>query len=156
MLFTSCLRFGLRVTAVAAAAGNVIGSYWAPNVPRPVGMVAKPVSEKPSLPYYAPVAVVPKPDPISSGSGGHTVAAVPKPGKSGAVSSAAVLKPDYQAALDRTNTYRQMHQVGAGHCLGSWSLTTMIAQSNNRHGQSNFCSQSRPSVSGDFCVWLFI
>jgi hypothetical protein len=70
-------------------AGNVDDDDWGSNVP-------------------APTDAVPKPDPV------QPVAAVLKPGSSDAAlpAVAAVLKPEYTAALDRHNLYRQQHQVG--------------------------------------------
>lgn len=77
---------------ICCAAGNVgsDGEEWGSNV----------------LP---PTDAVPLPDTQPS------VAAVLHPGSSAqpGVTAAAVLKPDYAAALDRHNTYRQRHQVRA-------------------------------------------
>jgi hypothetical protein len=73
------------MAATSAAAGNIDGDAWGANM-LPLG------GAKPQ------VAAVLKPD--SSGSD-NTPQAV-----------AAVLKPEYQAALDRHNKHRQTHQVG--------------------------------------------
>lgn len=70
------------MAAASAAAGNIDGDTWGANMLPPGG--AKPQ-----------VAAV-----LKRGSGSDTVPAV-----------AAVLKPEYQAALDRHNKHRQTHQV---------------------------------------------